>query len=466
MSKRIYYLDKRMLIEKNTGSGVEIEAPTTLAGILEPPKPELQFDLDFLDKVNTTIARKRAREDEAIEAMISFADECEEMLLTVTEQLQVAKEQLQAMEQPWTPVPLTPISVGHAFAMQPRAMKMASPFAARGFMDTISSTVKSVSKSINNALGSIGKFIDSINPMNGFSALKNLAEFLACPEQSFLADIKNAVNDIKGTISNINPKQLLNSALESLSKHILDAFPVINDMLNFFNDINSLFKTDYDRVDALTAIHDLLYQHGKGLDYFDNYDVMGNIKDLLDPKNPIYTNPDMKIPGALPESTVSNKCSALGKIIAALEESYRTGHVFDDLITDKAILKYVEDPDLRKAIDNLLGVSPVSGIYYDASEQTQNLGYHGRTATNNTLAVAMINNKELSTSLKDLDSVGDDELKFHTTKMAVETKLDNLTDINNVAHQRILAFREGVSSVQRENDYYDLSRVMGEPINA
>ena len=166
-------------------------------------------------------------------------------------------------------------------------------------------------KAIKKAKSSAKNFLNSINPKNGLGAVKALAQFLLCPEESFLADVMNAFNMVVNGVKNIKPKELLGQALGELTNHLLHRFPAVNNLLNFMLYMRRYFNTTkLSGVDNSKELVDkLIKELGDKWNFNDDYDGFDLLRDILNPdsdrgKIPIGGN-DLKV------EQLSNKCSAL-----------------------------------------------------------------------------------------------------------------------------------------------------------
>lgn len=359
MTKIALDLNKHMLISSTAydTSGDEIAGDSVDSNNESEASETKKFDMSFLSLIGDHLNEKREYEGTAIDTMLDFSNTCKEVIFNTNEHLIAVRDTLESAL-PKTEV--TPLAMG---------IMQASTFGALdgvAGVDQIKNSLSSAKDSLKAAKDGFSSFASAINPKNGLSAIAALAKFLMCPEESFLADLFKAFNtikdlvtgldikamlkdignnllspildpikELKSKIESLDFKQILKDALGKLTENVLNRFPLVNNMMQFFHQLNSFFASaGGDPNYALNKIKELLASHGLSLDYFDNFNVLENLKDLLDPENPIYTN--LNLPNNLPREEVTNRCSALGKIIAQLEGSYRSDNRFDDLITDKS----------------------------------------------------------------------------------------------------------------------------------
>jgi hypothetical protein len=259
----------------------------------------------------------------------------------------------------------------------------ASSLGGGNFSNSINKIAGDVKSVLTDAKGSLTKFIDSVNPFkNGINGLLALVKFLMCPDSSLFDDLKNTFNKLKGIAKNINPKKLLENAIKDLGKAITEKFPVVNNMLNFFKNLEAAIKATVDLVtqsEIFQLIKETLGLFGLDFSYFNDDNILSNLSDILDPDNPIYKVLGMKLPNLLPKEAVSSKCSALGKIIDKLNSSYRSDNRFDSLNTDNRVIANIADKDLANTISGTFGVEKAASNYYNSKLTSDKLGYHGET---------------------------------------------------------------------------------------
>ena len=325
--------------------------------------------------------------------------------------------------------------------------------------ENINTDINKAKESIKVAKTSINKFLESINPMkNGTNAIQALAQFLLCPEESFIADILNAFESIVDIAKNLKPKQLLQNALMELSNHIIGRFPVVNNLMNFFNNINRYFNAGGDRVEALDLIQKYINKLGNKYSKFDDYSLLDLVKDLLDPSNSINKLP---IGGnGLPKDILTAKCSALGKLIAQLESSYRAGHKFDDIIIDASLLQYVGDKQVRTLINNTFNVQKNVNSFSLAKDNAMSLGYHDKTAINSTLSTIITTGAHLNALDAKLDEVRGNPVEYNNLILESNFQLGKLKEINEASLKRMISMNEGLTNIKRKNDFLDISSIL------
>lgn len=460
MTKVVLNIDKHINSKPNAVILTELNSPSIdLNGDLLVPE-QRNLNLNFLAAAGKTIENKRDSESAAIETMLVISEESQDCLFDITDTLLELKEIFESS----VFITEEPAPMMQFFFKPPSLPKFNFKPSTSGLANNFKSIKGDITKakdSIKTATSSINKFLQSINPMkNGLNAIKALAQFLLCPEESFIGDILNAFNSVVDIAKNIKPKELLQNALIELSNHVIGRFPVVNSLMNFFNYINRFFDTGADKLETLELIEKFIKDLGKKYDYLDDYSALELIKDLLNPSNNINKG---KIPISgvgLPEAIISQKCSALGKLIAQLESSYRAGHRFEDIIIDPYLISQVTDKELRTVISNIFGVSKNLTAKEKAVQNARTLGYHDNTAINSTLSTIITSGAQLNALDSQLSMVNEDPVKYNELAINAISQIDTLLEINNVSIKRSMSMNEGLTNIKRRNDHLDISGIL------
>lgn len=449
MSKIVLNIDKNIKKNNSPRNISELNSPIITSDGNNENTIDSTLNLSFLESAGNSIKDKRDTEGLAIDTMLMISKEAQTSIFDTTDAIQELSVTLNNS----IFIPEAPLV--SRFAFKPVTEGLSKNF------ENIGKDVDSARKSIKTATNSIGKFLDSINPMkNGLGAIKALVQFLLCPEESFIGDILNAIKSVVDVARNIKPKELLENALVELSSHIIGRFPVINNLMNFFNLINRFFDTGGDRKTALDMVSDLIKDLGKKYDYLDNISGLDLIKDLLDPSNNINNG---KLPigsTGLPDEIVAQKCSALGKIIAQLENSYRVGHRLEDIIIDDSLIRQITDKRLRDTVNTLFGVGKKTNEKHKANFNALTLGYHDKTAINSTLSTMITTGAQLNALDAKLAQVNGDPIKYNELALEGLPQLQSLLELNNISLKRMLSMDEGLTNIKRTNDYYDISGIL------
>ncbi|BDH16404.1 MAG: hypothetical protein [Bacteriophage sp.] len=427
-------LDKDLVVNNNSNVQTTEMVDTT--------QPNYSLDTDNLQGISDHYGNKNEYELTAMASMLELSGGLQDVLFT-------SNESIQDLQDVFTGVN----------TLGADTIEDEKPFTED--INNIKSDIKKAKKSIKKAKDSISNLIDNMNPKkNGLNALKALAHFLMCPEESLIGDIMNAFDSVINIAKNIKPKQLLQDALTELSTHILGRFPVVNNIMNFFILLGRYLGTDFgNNKNALDLVHNLIKKLGKKYDYLDNYTGLDLIKDLLNPEDSIFAG---KLPmnnNGIPVEVIRNKCSALGKIIAQIEASYRANNRFDDLVSTKNVLDYISDPELKRRMSIALAIDKNANQFLQLEDTASKLGYHNKSAINSGLVSLMTTGSHLTKLDEELDKVGDDTNKYNALSIEATQQLASIKKINNASIQRLMAFDEGVSNIKRETTFYNISNI-------
>jgi hypothetical protein len=321
----------------------------------------------------------------------------------------------------------------------------------------INTCVGTAKDCISSAKDATVNFAKAINPNSGFAGIKNLATFLACPERSLLGDLDNAFSSIVNKGTNLNPTNLLTSALQNLTKSILNQVPGANNLLGFFENLSAYFlSSGSDKGYALGLVSSLLGSHGQTSSYLLDMAILNGVQDLLDPsKESVYIN-NVSAPIPLPYELEKQQCSQLAKIIQQSQSSYRADNRFDDLDVNSAATVNITDPKVFRMVDAILGNTARSAEYEQELAVAKSNGYHGQTALNASFSTAIENMRLLTEMENQLNEVSGDPVRFEAVRINIIQNTAYLQALNNISTQRLYAFEEGIGNIQRRSNFYSL----------
>lgn len=421
------------LAKRTTVSSPTITDAEEITGVTS--SEQMQLNRTFLSNVGKSIGTSQNTEKAAMGNMLSMAAESKFSLQETNKYMTDLKDTV------------VDFDVGAAASQGADAVKS-------GINTCVGAAKDCISSAKNATVG----FAKSINPNSGFAGIKSLAAFLACPERSLLGDLDNAFSSIVNKGANLNPSNLLTSALQNLTKSILNQVPGANNLLGFFENLSAYFMTKgSDKGYALGLVNSLLGSHGQSSSYILDMAILNGVKDLLDPsKDSVYiNNVSPNIP--LPYELEKQQCSQLAKIIQQSQSSYRADNRFDDLDVNNSATVNISDPKVFRMVDAILGNAARSVDYEKELAVAKSNGYHGQTALNASFSTAIENMRLLTEMENQLNEVSGDPVRFEAVRINIIQNTAYLQALNNISTQRLYAFEEGIGNIQRRSNFYDLS---------
>lgn len=340
----------------------------------------------------------------------------------------------------------------------------------------ITSGVNKLKNTLSGGLGAINDMVNGFDPtdIRSWAAMAaKLAQFLMCPESSFLADMVAAFKQIKNGVDNIISGRFLKEIKANLTSYINNLIPSKDDIMNFVKNIGAFIGINGSDIDMLIDVIDsTLKEHGLDFNYLYKLgDVIGGVIDFIDPnsqynkdrlkgkdKNKDNLDPLQKYPESAFNigEIEAIRCSFLAKIIQQLNNSYRANNRYDDLTLLAEMNPNTSNKELNKLINNYLDYG---GRSIDSATSVKNslgLGLHGKTALNTSLAALVINSNMYKELMYNLDNVNEDEVAFNITCLAAVNNLTYLLGMNHTELSKQKAFREGLMNIMRASDVMNL----------
>jgi hypothetical protein len=203
--------------------------------------------------------------------------------------------------------------------------------------------------------------------------------------------------------------------------------------------------------------------NGNQLDrsYLLNISQLQALKDQLSPSSPYYQSSTSKIttPLALPQAIDRTRCSELAKVIKQLLDTYRADNRFEDVQLRTDLLSSIKDPVLANKVSKYMDASVKWSQDQKKKDLVDSMGYQNTTALNSALAVSMVNAQTINNTKQELKAVNGDPDKLSVAQVNANNNLPYIQTVNNQSIQDLKSFEEGIDSITRTANVYNMSKV-------
>ncbi|WP_368880392.1 hypothetical protein [Proteus mirabilis] len=370
----------------------------------------------------------------------------------------------------------------------PLTLPMGMTFMAKGTgLNSLDSSVDKISNGCDGVLNGCTGLANQFSPIadsgDMTSFLKGMADFLVCPELSFINDIINGVNNIVDAIKNFRPDQILQELAGKLAEFVEE---IVSDIASSIIDMAGNIADYY--FSEGTMLNDLLDTIDMVLDMYDatwdmlmNTPIIGDMfRDLYNKKpnqsnggliNQVIDNglgsltgsknkPDIKYPewdtpiNNFPQPVETIRCKQLAKIAQQMEDSFRSNNRFDMYLIDTRMVSEITDPKVKDQISDYIRYGDRLNASINNKENARKLGFRGKTAYNSSMSNLMYitstvrNNKAELSKVNNNDGLHNILVKMHNDNKYIVLTLNE--EINK--HSTLL---EGLNNIDRQNKYYD-----------
>lgn len=353
------------------------------------------------------------------------------------------------------------------------------------------SSFSNIGSSINDGCSAVNNFTKSIDPTNYNSLgsyIHAMANFLLCPEAGLMGLIGGVFGSLSSGINNFNPKNILQGALSDLTS-FLTGVPGVNHLMNFVASVSSYVSSvtanvrdfikeaisldvnvkDYvlSKLAALgggimgliNSIKEILAMFGKDLSYILDIPQLAPVKDFLDPDSD-YNKSDAWLNGygpsklPFPEEKEPIRCSTLAKIIAQLNDSYRTNYRYDYAILDNRYVSGISDPNLKNIISGYLDYPNRSYQASLSKDVLNKYGFKGKTALNTGLATILENNSRLLENRSLYNNMNDSNRQDNAARILYNSQY--MHDLNTYELHRQYSSKDGLQMIINRSSFMNL----------
>jgi hypothetical protein len=451
-------LSKRIIISDSVSQTTD-----TILDSTSPP--HLRLNTDILAQISTTLYGKQELIAESMALSKYMAQTLREGLADTNYHLQETLDAINTFNGK-TDIP----SINLSTVASPSVMSMMSFLPTTGVAPGISGYVNNIVGSAssgldragNSIMGMASKFSPDALLSNPLGAIASLAKLLLCPERTFLSDITNAFNSIASGYNNFNPSSLLNTAMGDLSQFLNNYVPGFSPLMSFVSLLSRYLKTGGSDIDSAMSMVDQIL-NGNQLDrsYLLNISQLQALKDQLSPSSPYYQSSTSKIttPLALPQAIDRTRCSELAKVIKQLLDTYRADNRFEDVQLRTDLLSSIKDPVLANKVSKYMDASVKWSQDQKKKDLVDSMGYQNTTALNSALAVSMVNAQTINNTKQELKAVNGDPDKLSVAQVNANNNLPYIQTVNNQSIQDLKSFEEGIDSITRTANVYNMSKV-------